>query len=221
MTGPSRMMEGCLRGYSLVECVLGERLLDGGGDLGVVGRGVGGEAGEDVAVAADQEFLEVPEKFGELVGWREAVLGGVAGEVFAPRAVRHVGGGGGDERGVEGVLVRAGDGDLGEEREGDGIFGGAELGDFLIGAGLLACEVVGGKAEDDEAAIFVLLIERFEGGVLRGEAAFAGDVDDEENFAGVVGERGGGAGNGGEGNRGEGRHGDSLAREDGWDGYSV
>jgi hypothetical protein len=164
-----------------------EGLFDGGDDLGVVGWGVGGEAGLDLAIAVDQEFFEVPEELGEGVGWGEAVLGGVVGEVFAPGAVGDVLGCGFDEGGVEWVLGGAGDGDLGEEGEGDGVVGGAEFGDLLVGAGLLAGEVVGGKAEDDEAAIFVGLVEGFEGGVLRGEAAFAGDVQDEEDFAGVIG----------------------------------
>jgi len=186
-------------------------LFEGGDDLGVVGGGVGGEAGEDVAVAADEEFLEVPEEFGERVGWGKAVGGGVGGELFAPGAVGDVLWCGGDEGGVEGVLVGANDGDFGEEGEGDGVVDGAELGDLLIGAGLLSGEVVGGEAEDDEAAILVGLVEGFEGGVLRGEAAFGGDVDEEENVAGVVGEGGGGAGEGGERDGGEGRHEDSLA----------
>jgi len=133
----------------------------------------------------------------------------------------NVGGGSGDERSVERMLVRAGDGDLGKEWEGDGVVDGTELGDLLIGAGFLSGEVVGGKAEDDEAAIFVLLVEGFEGRVLRSEAALAGNVHDEEHFAGVVGEGGWGAGNGGERDGGEGRHGDSLARGVGSDVYSV
>ncbi len=37
---------------------------DGGGDFGVVGWGVGGEASENIAVSADEEFFEVPEEFG-------------------------------------------------------------------------------------------------------------------------------------------------------------
>ena len=178
-------------------------MLDGGCDFGVVGWGVWGEAGEDGAVAGYEEFFEVPEKLGELVGWGKVVGGGVLGEVLAPGAVGDVLRRGGDEGGVERVLVGADDGDLGEEREGDGVVDGAEFGDLLIGAGLLAGEVVGGEAEDDEAAIFVLLVEGFEGGVLRGEAAFAGDVYDEEDFAGVVGEGGGRAGDGGERDGGE------------------
>jgi hypothetical protein len=189
-----------------------QSLFDGSDDLGVVGWGVGGEAGEDGAVFADEKLFEVPEELGKGVGWGKVVGGGVAGEVFAPGAVGYVGGGGGDERGVEGVFAGAGDGDLGEEGEGDGVVGGAELGDLLIGAGLLAGEVVGGEAEDDEAAVFVLLVEGFEGGVLGGEAALGGDVHDEEGVAGVVGEGGGGAGEGGEGDVVESRHAGSVAR---------
>ena len=182
--------------------LVAEGLFYGGDDFGVVGWGVGGETGEDVAVAADEEFLEVPEELGEGVRWREAVLCGVVGEVFAPGAVGDVLGCGFDEGRIERVLGGAGDGDLGEEREGYGIFGGAEPGDLLVGAWLLSGEVVGGEAEDDEAAIFVGLVEGFEGGVLRGEAALAGDVHDEEDVAGVVGEGGGSAGDGGDGDGG-------------------
>jgi hypothetical protein len=182
--------------------LVAEGLFYGGDDFGVVGWGVGGEADEDLAVAAYEELFEVPEEFGEGVGRREAVLGGVVGEVFAPGAVRDVLGCGFDEGGIERMFAGAGDGDLGEEGEGYRVFGGAEPGDLLVGAGLLAGEVVGGEAEDDEAAIFVLLVEGLEGGVLRGEAALAGDVHDEEDVAGVVCERGGGAGDGGDGDGG-------------------
>ena len=34
----------------------------------------------------------------------------------------------------------------------------------------------------------MFLVERFEAGVLRGEAAFGGDVDEEQDFAAVLGE---------------------------------
>ena len=109
------------------------------------------------------------------------------------------------------MLVGAGYGDFREEGEGDGIVGGAEFGDLLIGAGLLAGEVIGGEAQNDEAAILVLLVESFKRGVLHGEAALGGDVHDEEDVAVVVGEGGGGAGDGGERDRREGHRG-SLAR---------
>jgi len=44
------------------------------------------------------------------------------------------------------------------------VFVGAEGLDFSVGAGLLGHEVVGGDADDDEALVFVLFIEGFEGG---------------------------------------------------------
>ncbi len=101
---------------------------------------------------------------------------------------------GGDEGLVEGVGVGAGDGDLGEHGEVDGEGGAAEGLDLLVGAGLLGAEVVGGEAADDEAGVFEAGVELFEGVVLRGEAALGGDVDDEEDFAAVVGEGGAFAG---------------------------
>ena len=66
--------------------------------------------------------------------------------------------------------------------------------DLFVGAGLLGAEVVGRKAADDEAGIFETGIELFEGVVLRGQTALRGYVDDEQDFAAVVGERGGFAG---------------------------
>ena len=103
---------------------------DGGDDLGIVGWGVGGEAGEDVAVAADEEFFEVPEELGEGVGAGETVGGREFGDAFAPGSVDDVGGLGGDELSIERVLGGAGDGSFGEEREGDGVVDGAEGGDL-------------------------------------------------------------------------------------------
>lgn len=80
------------------------------------------------------------------------------------------------------------DGDFGVHGESDVVFAGAELLNFRIGAGLLATEVVGGEAEDDEALVFVFFVEGLEAGVLRGVAALAGDVDDQQDFAFVGGE---------------------------------
>ncbi len=191
----------------------GERGLDSGDDAWVVGFEVGCEASEDGAVLADEELLEVPEEFGVGVGRREAVSGGVFGEALAPGSVADGVGSGGDELGVERVLVRAGDGDLGEEREGDGVGGGAEGGNLGVGAGLLSGEVVGREAEDGEACVLVRLVQGFERGVLRREAALARDVDDEQDAAGVVGEGCRGARDGGERDGREFGHGSSLARD--------
>lgn len=92
----------------------------------------------------------------------------------------------------EGARVVAVDVDLGHDGEGDAVVELAELLDLLVGAGLLAAELVAGEAEDDEV-VGVLLAHRvpqfLQAGVLRGEAAFGGRVDDEHDLALVVGER--------------------------------
>lgn len=54
---------------------------------------------------------------------------------------------------------------------------------LVVGAGLLAAKLVAREAEDDEALVLVLLVELFEAGVLRGEAALGGGVDDQGGFA--------------------------------------
>ena len=75
-------------------------LFNGGDDFWVVGRSVGGKAGDYFAVAADEELFEVPEKLREWVGWGESVLRSVAGEVLAPWTMGDVLWSGGDEGGV-------------------------------------------------------------------------------------------------------------------------
>lgn len=123
--------------------------------------GFGFEAGEDFAVAADEEFAEVPF--------------GVAGEF----------GFGAAEGFVEGGLLFAFDVDFVHEGEGDFVGQGAEGLDFRNGAGFLAAEVIAGEAEDGEALIAEALLEGFEAGVLRGVAALRCDIDDEDDFASV------------------------------------
>jgi hypothetical protein len=54
---------------------------------------------------------------------------------------------------------------------------------------LLSAEVVGRDADDDEALILVLLVERLQTGVLRSESALAGDVDDQHDLAFEFGKR--------------------------------
>ena len=74
---------------------------------------------------------------------------------------------------------------LREHRERDAEVRLAELGDLLVGARLLAGDVVGGEAEDHEALVAVLAIELLEALELRGEAALAGGVDDQHHLAAV------------------------------------
>ena len=71
--------------------------------------------------------------------------------------------------------------------------------------GSCAPKSLAGKPQDDEAGVLEAGVELFEGVVLRGEAALGGDVDDEQDFAAVVGERCGFAGDAVDGNVVEGR----------------
>ena len=67
--------------------------------------------------------------------------------------------------------------------------------DLVIGPGVLAAELVAREADDLECvAVLALevLVQLFKAGELRGEAAFGGGVDDEDDFAvelreGVIG----------------------------------
>ena len=79
--------------------------------------------------------------------------------------------------------------DLGEHREADVVARRTELLDFGFVARLLMAELIAGKAEHGEAAGFELSVELFEAGVLGREPAIAGDVDDEQHLAAIVGQR--------------------------------
>jgi len=134
--------------------------LDGGDDGGVVGRDLGREAVDDVAVAVDEELLEVPEDAGLGIRGCAALLE-VAVEIFAEGFAAGAGGFGfgGDEGRVEGMGVGAGDGDLRKQGKVDAEGGAAEGLDVFVGAWLLAGEVVCGEAEDDEAGVFEAGVE--------------------------------------------------------------
>lgn len=124
----------------------------------------GVEAGHDLPPPVHQELVEVP---GDGPG--EPGVGLRAGQ-----------------EGVERVDVVSGHRDLGQEREGDAVVQGAELGDLGVRARLLAAEVVGRKAEDDQAAVAVLLPQRLQPLVLRSEAAARGGVDQQQDLATVA-----------------------------------
>lgn len=65
----------------------------------------------------------------------------------------------------------------------------AEFLDLVVGAGVLAVELVAGKAENDELIwVFGLhvLVEGFEALKLRSEAAFGGGVDGEDYLQGSL-----------------------------------
>ena len=161
--------------------------------LEVGGCDEGFETDDGVAVAAYEEFAEIPtdgvalveaaavvgvelvdhltEVFVVFWGVGAALIGGLSFEV-----------------GVEGGFVVAVDVDFGHDGEGYVVGEGAEGADFVGGARFLTVELVAWEGEDFEALVVVFLIEGFEAFVLRSEATAAGDVDDEEDFALIVGE---------------------------------
>jgi hypothetical protein len=95
------------------------------------------------------------------------------------------------EPGPEGVGVVTVDLGLLHDGEAHAVVDLAELLDVIVGAGLLAAELVAGEAEDDKVLRVLGLEvgpELLEAGVLRGEAALGSCVDDEDDLALVVGE---------------------------------
>ena len=131
-------------------CLLIERaqdvLLEG------LGLGDAGPAALDLAVLADEELFKVP------LDPLEAHEAGLL--VLEP-----------DEEGVRVVAVDVG---LLHDGEGDAVVELAEALDVVVGAGLLAAELVAGEAEDDKVVAVLLahgLVQGLEAGVLRGEAA--------------------------------------------------
>src|SRR5215472_18990241 len=103
-----------------------ERPCDGGFDAGVRWFDRGREDLRDIAVAADQIFVEVPLWH---ILWSR--VGGPS---------------------VEGVRSGTDHDGLGRDREGNGILVLRGLRDLLRAAGLLAAEIVGGNADDRESA---------------------------------------------------------------------
>ena len=71
-----------------------------------------------------------------------------------------------------------------EQREGHVVFAGAKFLDLFVRARFLRAEIVAGHADDSEAAVFVFLMNGFEGFVLGSVAAFGSDVDEKDRFAG-------------------------------------
>src|SRR4030095_15377884 len=91
---------------------------------------------------------------------------------------------------VEGMAARAVHVDLREERERYAVGERAELLHLLVGAGLLARELVAREAEHLEAAPALRLVEFLETLVLRRQAALRRDVHDERDLARVVAQLG-------------------------------
>src|SRR5262249_20803789 len=71
-------------------------------------------------------------------------------------------------------------------RERDVVGRGAELLDVGVAARLLRAELIAREAEDLQAAVPAVAVQGLQALVLRGEAALAGHVDDQQHLAGVV-----------------------------------
>ena len=67
--------------------------------------------------------------------------------------------------------------------KGDAVILLAEGADLRLAARLLAAELVARKAQDGQALWLELCVERFQPGILRSKAAFAGGVDDQKHTA--------------------------------------
>jgi hypothetical protein len=86
------------------------------------------------------------------------------------------------------VGVRAVDFDLGEHRERHVVLVAAKLADCSLVPGLLMAELVARKSEHSEAALAKAPVQRFEARILRGEAALARNIDDQQRLARKVAE---------------------------------
>ena len=85
--------------------------------------------------------------------------------------------------GIDRVAVGAIDIDLLHHRKRDAVRHRAEGLDLLGRAGLLTAELVARESNHGETTIGVLLLQRFEPGVLRREPALRGDVDGKNRLA--------------------------------------
>src|SRR5580698_4483788 len=87
------------------------------------------------------------------------------------------------------VRVRSIDLNLGEHRKGHIVSQRTEVLDILLITRFLMPELIAWKSEHAETARMQLAIQRFKTRVLRGEAAFAGDVHHQEHLAAILFQR--------------------------------
>ena len=121
------------------------------------------ELGDDLAVATDQVFLEVPDD--------------IAGDGLIGVARQEL---------IQLTLIIAFDRHLGKQIERDVLLSAKRF-DVGIGAGLLIAEVIGWEREDLEALVLVFFVYRLQTGVRAiGEPSLTGDVDDQQHVAFVL-----------------------------------
>src|SRR5581483_1683332 len=118
-------------------------------------------------VAPDHLARTVNQEFGEIPFDRRTEQPGF----FTPKVL------------IQRMGVIAVDLDLVEHRKADRIVRRAKFADLRSAARLLPAELVAGKAEHGKAARAILLLQRFEAFVLRGEAASTRGVDDQKHLA--------------------------------------
>jgi hypothetical protein len=80
--------------------------------------------------------------------------------------------------------------DLVEEGKGYLVFGSAECLDLLIASRFLSSKVIAGKTENNETLRAILPIELFESGILRSITTEGGNIDDENDLACIIFQRG-------------------------------
>src|SRR5690606_36481067 len=112
---------------------------------------------QHLSVAADQELGEVP-------------LDRTEAQQAAPLA---------PEPGPQRMRAGAVDLDLGRHREIHPVVERAELLDLLLAARFLVAELVAGKPQHHQSAFAIVAPELLQAGVLRGEAALRGHVDEQ------------------------------------------
>ena len=64
----------------------------------------------------------------------------------------------------------------------------AEFRNLVVGTGFLAGELVAREADNHQTLVLILLVERLQAVVLRGEAAFGSGIDNHQDFAFELGE---------------------------------
>src|SRR5450755_1844555 len=140
----------------------GQQTLDGAEELAVIGLHPGAEARDLLAVAIDQVLMEIP--LGALSGARQKL-------------------------GIQGIGLDAGHARFLEHRKFHAVGQPAEFGNLLVGAGLLAAEVVGRKADHDQSAGLVFPVKGLEPFELVRIPAVARGIDDQHDFAAVLAKR--------------------------------
>src|SRR5579871_5599746 len=114
---------------------------------------------QHAAIAADEEFLEVPADLSRYTALRRG------------------------EETVEGMSLGAVHFELGAQGEAHPIGGTAELGNLRLAARFLTTKLVAGEAHDGEVFLRELALQLLEALVLRSQAAAARDIHRERNLA--------------------------------------